>query len=163
MVASDQPDNIEPEKLAGEVLAGGGRLVGHDDPQGVVIHREILRGARHDFAVYVDRELRLRLEPHPLGPVVVHAFQLDEVPALEVASDPEQGPGPAQLYGQDVEPAVVYARFGGDDYAPAVETPLPTARCRSRPYSTGSRSPSGKVNRAENGSCSKKARMAAIG
>src|SRR5829696_8410387 len=110
--------------LSGEILAGGGGLRRHEHLEGVMGYGEILRGARHHFSVYVDREIRPRLEAHPPGPVVVHALHPDEVTALEIAGDPDQVPVPAHLYGVDIEAAVVYAGLRGDDHPPTVEAPV---------------------------------------
>src|SRR5215210_1246173 len=76
---------------------------------------------RHHLPVYVDREIRARLEPYPRGPEVVYAVCFDEVPALEVSGCPDEVPVPPQVYGVDVEGFVVYARLGGDDHTPTVE------------------------------------------
>ena len=58
---------------------------------------EVLRSPGNDLAVYVHGELWLRLEPHPLGPVVTYAIHPDEVPALEVAGDPDEVAVPPEM------------------------------------------------------------------
>src|SRR5215203_2864255 len=106
------------------VVTRGVGLLRHQYMEGVLDHREVLRGSRHHFPVYVDRELGVRLDLDARGPEVVHALHFDEVPALEVSSDPDEVPMPAEIYGVDVEELVVYTRFGGDDHTPAVEAPV---------------------------------------
>src|SRR5215212_9917155 len=106
------------------VVTRGVGLLRHQHVQGVLDHREVLRGPRHHFPVYVDREFRVRLDLDARGPEVANAFHPDEIPALEVSSDPDEVPPPAEIYGVDVEELVVYTRFGGDDHAPAVEAPV---------------------------------------
>src|SRR5215213_8016864 len=106
------------------VVTRGVGLLRHQHVQGVLDHREVLRGPRHHFPVYVDRKLGVRLDLDARGPEVVNALHFDEVPALEVSSDPDEVPMPAEIYGVDVEELVVYTRFGGDDHTPAVEAPV---------------------------------------
>src|SRR5215211_208970 len=106
------------------VVTRGVGLLRHQHVQGVLDHREVLRGPRHHFPIYVDREFRVRLDLDARGPEVANAFHPDEIPALEVSSDPDEVPPPAEIYGVDVEELVVYTRFGGDDHTPAVEAPV---------------------------------------
>src|SRR5215203_5676113 len=106
------------------VVTRGVGLLRYQYMEGVLDHREVLRGSRHHFPVYVDRELGVRLDLDTRGPEVVNALHFDEVPALEVSSDPDEVPMPAEIYGVDVEEVVVYTRFGGDDHPPAVEAPV---------------------------------------
>src|SRR5215204_5817847 len=58
---------------------------------------------------------------YPGGPEVAHAFLPDEVPALEVAGHPEEVPVLPELYGVDVQAAVVNARFWSHHHTAAVE------------------------------------------
>src|SRR5215217_6241978 len=119
----DHADSVSPAASSPVVTRGVG-LLRHQHVEGVLDHREVLRGSRHHFPVYVDRELGIRLDPDARGPKVVNAFHPDEIPALEVSSDPDEVPPPAEIYGVDVEELVVYTRFGGDDHTPAVEAPV---------------------------------------
>src|SRR5215208_7848999 len=111
-------------RLSVVVVTGGGRVLRHEHVEGVLGHGEVLRGSRHNFPIYVDGEVGLRLQPYPRGPEVVHTVGLDEVPAPEVTDGSDEVPPPSQVYGVDVERLVVYARLEGDDHAPAVEAPV---------------------------------------
>src|SRR5215217_81457 len=119
----DHADSVSPAASSPVVTRGVG-LLRHQHVEGVLDHREVLRGSRHHFPVYVDRELGVRLDLDARGPEVVNALHPEEVSALEVSGDPDEVPMPAEIYGVDVEELVVYTRFGGDDHTPAVEAPV---------------------------------------
>ena len=91
------------------VVACGGRLLWHDNVEGVVGNRKILWGLCYDLPVYVYGQVRVRLEPDPGSSEVVYAVCFDEISALEVPGSPYEVPMPAQVYGIDVEDLIIYA------------------------------------------------------
>ena len=85
---------------------------------------EGLRGVGYQLAVHVYGELGVGLQAHRRGPVLVDGLVADKIPALHVAGHPDQVPMPPELYGVDVEEAVVDSGAGGHHHPPAVEAPV---------------------------------------